>query len=362
MKKIVYLILIGTTIYLNILYDWKDGAMVLSAELSFLLFCLLEMGFVRLRMKSEIQVKKEMAEQGEEVPVYLQIRNESIFPTEVSITVFISYVGENRRIKRKWKINLGGGKEEYIVKQILAEKCGKMQIELGKVSVSDWWGGFSFPKKIKQQVGICIIPKPCPVHLTVSHKTKWFPVESEEYAQDRSGDDNTEVYEIREYRNGDRLQKVHWKVSAKQDNLSVKEYSYPIGAGVVILLEQGQIDGRRTGNRNVFLQGIVSVSMAMLEKKCFHYIAWKDKKEPFVHRILIRDEESFYSFLPELLELQTESLETDMEEWYRYQYRNAIYSSVLVFTNTLEIQINHQEKMKIRQGIEKFFETTEIVV
>ena len=31
MKKIIYLIVMGTTVYLNVLYDWKEGAMVLSA-------------------------------------------------------------------------------------------------------------------------------------------------------------------------------------------------------------------------------------------------------------------------------------------------------------------------------------------
>ena len=357
MKKIIYLIVMGTTVYLNVLYDWKEGAMVLSVELAFLFFCLLEAWFVRRKVKTRIEVKKEIAEQGEEVPICVWIQNRSSFPAGVKVTLFIKYAGENKKIKQTWRVYLGGRKEETFSKETFAQKCGKMKMELGKITVSDWWGGISFPKKVREQERILVMPKPCPVNLTVSHKTKWFPIESDEYATDRSGDDNTEIYEIREYRNGDRLQKVHWKVSAKQDDLYVKEYSYPLGAGVLILLEGGKSE-----NTPSFLMGVVSVSMAMLEKKCPHYIAWKMKEDPFIQRRLIKDEESFYQFLTEFLEIETNLLETDMEERYRYQYRNAIYSSIIIFTNAREMQINHQEKMKVGPEIERFFETTEIIV
>ena len=206
------------------------------------------------------------------------------------------------------------------------------------------------------------MPKPCPINLIVSHKTKWFPIESEEYADDRSGDDNTEIYEIREYRNGDRMQKVHWKVSAKQDDLYIKEYSYPLGAGVLILLEGTKSERGRKQNIPQFLQGVISLSMAMVDKKCPHYIAWQKKDEQFIQRRLIKDEESFYQFLPEFLQIEADALETDMKERYRCRYRNAVYSTEIAFTNTLELRINQQETLPINQGIEQFFETTEIIV
>lgn len=362
MKKIVYFILIGTTVYLNILYDWKEGALVLSAEIVFLLCCLLESCFVRFRTKAGISVKREIVEQGEDVPISVQIWNKSPFPTEVRIKVLVGYAGETKKKKQTWKLYVGGKKEENITQNISARKCGKMEIALGKITVSDWWGGFSFRKKMREQEKILVMPKPCPVNLVVSHKTKWFPIESEAYAQDKSGDDNTEIYEIREYRNGDRIQKVHWKVSAKQDDLYVKEYSYPEGAGVLLLLE-GEKSEKAVGEKTpLFLQGLASLSMAMLEKKCPHHIAWQKKGEPFIRRILVKDEESFYQCIPELLEIRTDFLEGDMEERYRYQYKNAIYSSKIIFTNTLALQVNQQEKLQIGQGLEAFFETTEIIV
>lgn len=362
MKKLIYFIVIGTTVYLNILYDWKEGALVISAELVFLLCCLLESCFVRFKTEARLAVKREIVEQGEEVPISVEIKNKSIFPTTVRVKMFFRYAGEKKKIKQIWKIYVGGKRQEKFTKNISAQKCGKMEMELGKITVSDWWGGFFFQKSIREREKILIMPKPCPVNLTVSHKTKWFPIESEEYADDRSGDDNTEIYEIREYRNGDRMQKVHWKVSAKQDDLYIKEYSYPLGADVLILLEGKKAERGRMENIPLFLQGVASLSIAMVDKKCPHYIAWQKKDEQFIQRRLIKDEESFYQFIPELLEIEADLLETDMKERYRYRYRNAVYSTEIIFTNTLELYVNQQEKLQINQGIEQFFETTEIIV
>ena len=362
MKKIIYFVIIGITVYLNILYDWKEGALVISSELVFLFCCFLESFFVRIKTEAGLFVRREIVEQGEEVPISVEINNKSIFPTTVRVKVVLRYGGEKKKIKQIWKIYVGGKKKEKFTKNISVKKCGKMEIELGKITVSDWWGGFSLQKSIRERAKILVMPKPCPVNLVVSHRTKWFPIESEEYADDRSGDDNTEVYEIREYRNGDRMQKVHWKVSAKQDDLYIKEYSYPLGAGVLILLEGKKSDRGIKENIPLFLQGIVSLSIAMIDKKCPHYIAWQKKDESFIQRRLIKDEESFYQFLPEFLNIEVNLLETDMKERYRCQYRNAVYSTEIIFTNTLELQVNQQEKLQINQGIERFFETTEIIV
>ena len=362
MKKLIYFIVIGTTVYLNILYDWKEGALVISAELVFLFCCLLESCFVRFKTDVRLAVKREIVEQGEEMPISIEIQNKSIFPTTVRVKVFFGFTGEKKKIKQIWKIYVGGKRQEKFTKSIVAQKCGKMELELGKITVSDWWGGFSFQRTIGEREKILVMPKPCPINLIVSHKTKWFPIESEEYADDRSGDDNTEIYEIREYRNGDRMQKVHWKVSAKQDDLYIKEYSYPLGAGVLILLEGTKSERGRKQNIPQFLQGVISLSMAMVDKKCPHYIAWQKKDEQFIQRRLIKDEESFYQFLPEFLQIEADALETDTKERYRCRYRNAVYSTEIAFTNTLELRINQQETLPINQGIEQFFETTEIIV
>lgn len=352
----------GITIYLNILYEWKEGALVLSAEIVFFILCLLESYFVQLKSTARIIIDREIIEQGEEISVCVEIQNKSVFPTEIQGRFFVQYGEEKKKKQQILKNYMRGRKEEKITKYISAEKCGKMIVGLPQIRVSDWWGGFSFPKKIKAREEILVMPNLCQVNLIVSYGTRWFLSEAEEYAKDKSGDDNTEIYEIREYRNGDRMQKVHWKISANQEELYVKEYSYPLGAGVIFFLVGGTVEKYKRQNISIFLQGVASISMAMLDKKCVHYIAWKMKGNAFVCRRLIKDEETFYQFMLEFLELQIDQLEENVVDQYCYQYRNEAHSSKISFTNTLELQVNRQETLQINQELQQFFENVEIVV
>lgn len=54
---------------------------------------------------------------------------------------------------------------------------------------------------------------------------------------DNSGNISSDVKEIREYRPGDRLQRVHWKLSAKLDDLFVKEMAHTSNLSIIILPE-----------------------------------------------------------------------------------------------------------------------------
>lgn len=54
---------------------------------------------------------------------------------------------------------------------------------------------------------------------------------------DYKGNLSSDVKEIREYRPGDRLQRVHWKLSAKLDDLFVKEMAHTSTLSIVVLPE-----------------------------------------------------------------------------------------------------------------------------
>ena len=54
---------------------------------------------------------------------------------------------------------------------------------------------------------------------------------------DRRGSDSSEVSEIREYRDGDRIRDVHWKLSARTEELMVKLRTSLSGTELVVLLE-----------------------------------------------------------------------------------------------------------------------------
>lgn len=358
MKKGVYSIVIAITVYLVIMYEWPAGITVLSVELAFLPLCLLLAVWQGRNVKVSVTAGRELAEKQEEVPFLIEVRNRSPLPAAVKVRLICGYAGEKETKKYTVRVNVGGGKTVPKEWKVSAEKCGRMQVKLRKYKATDCLGFFAVRRKGGQMCSVTVMPKPYPVNLVVSGRTKWFPIDGETYAQDRSGEDSAEIYEVREYRPGDRQQKVHWKLSAKAEELYIKEFSYPIGAAVILLLEGGQSAGG-----SEFLEAVVSLSMAMLAKECPHYLMWKQRTDACIQRRLIRSEEDFYEILQELLALEIGNLERDMEERYRYEYRSETYATMIKLSVALVLQVDHTVSMDMKPyGIERFFEETELVV
>ena len=54
-------------------------------------------------------------------------------------------------------------------------------------------------------------------------------VGDEVYAVNRKGDDPTEIYDIHKYQEGDQLKNIHWKLSARYQDILVKDNAMLVG-------------------------------------------------------------------------------------------------------------------------------------
>ena len=360
MKKGMYILLLAVTVYLNLLYEWRSGIAVLMAEVVFLLFCLV-MAVLGIRgITGHITMDKIMLEQKEMCNVKMSLKNRMTFPVPVKVQFCYRYVADEKEKKTVYRVYMNGREEQHLMCEITPEYCGKIEIQIKKMVCYDVLGIWAIAKRSKEKLLATMMPKTYPVSLIVSSRTKWFPVDGESYAQDRSGEDSAEIYDVREYQAGDRMQKVHWKLSAREDALYIKEFSYPLGAAVVLLLEE---DAQRNGVGNLFMEAVVSISTALLERECVHYIVWKKKDENGITRVLVRTEEDLYECIMEVLEFSKNCLEQNAEEQYRYTYKNDTYAGMVKIDTGMQLQINGKEKMNMLQdGLETFFHTVEIVV
>lgn len=83
--------------------------------------------------------------------------------------------------------------------------CGGYLARLEKVKSSDYLGIFSFRPRIGEPVLIPVYPEPVPGPLPEE-----VPVKEHQRGED---------WDLREYRPGDSLRRIHWKLSAKQGSL-----------------------------------------------------------------------------------------------------------------------------------------------
>lgn len=175
--------------------------------------------------------------------------------------------------------------------EVQFKDSGCYEIGVKKVYIYDFAGILFIQKKLGNSTYVQVLPAITEIPVRLSEPVRNFYGEADIYDEEKSGMDNSETLKIREYIPGDRIQSIHWKLSAKMENLMVKEMSLPKACPVVLFLEykKGKVF-------DSFLQIIASISFSLVDIECPHYIAWYDGDTHDVRRIRVDSHEGYYQF------------------------------------------------------------------
>lgn len=101
------------------------------------------------------------------------------------------------------------------------------------------------------------------------------------YDPRRRGQDMSEPFDIRDYRETDSLHAIHWKLSSKLDKLLVREASHPSNYDVLLLVDAGlrDEDGAPTPADvlTAILELAASISYELLRQNLGHNVALADE-------------------------------------------------------------------------------------
>lgn len=153
-------------------------------------------------------------------------------------------------------------KERYSVKvtwPVDCERCGVKIVTISDVVLFDYLKIFKKVKKLNREIKVIIVPKVYEVPFYVLDGEYEFDGDSEKYSEHKPGDDTAEIFDIRDYQTGDRLSRVHWKLSMKLNRLMVKEYSRPLPDGIMLLMD--------TKNGEECIDVLFSVGIFMAQEK-----------------------------------------------------------------------------------------------
>lgn len=200
------------------------------------------------------------AEQEGEFHGKLILSNESIWPVFLGKGEIFwknSFTGEKGRIPVSF--SLGGRKKTEIGFQARSSWCGCIHFQTSKWKCSDFFGMVSRAKKGNAEA--CTVIMPGKQNMDFSFLTReGFDMESFRYSGNRPGDDPGETFDIREYREGDSIRQIHWKLTGKMDRLMIREKSFPVDDTVLILA-----DAFLEEKNPVIAQTLAEVFSAVLE-------------------------------------------------------------------------------------------------
>ena len=315
--------------YLGVIYTSTAFVMLSFCGVIFMLMAYVTILVMMHYVHCQISIPIGMAEKEKPIFIDAVASNRSRIPV-FKMRYFLRYSNTYVTKKRKLRIDacVDGKGCSRTRATLTSDYSGDYSFVLYKVRIYDMLGIFYLTKYTKSKGQVQVMPEAEQVNIVVTQASRYFVGETEVFDDKKSGDDVSEIFQIRRFRDGDKLQSIHWKLSAKENDLMVKENSLPQGCPVImeLTLPAGkEYRDVREEHLSNFYEMVFSISLGLLEHACVHYIAWYSEKEKDVVRIRIDKEEKLYFFLMLLFEEERIGKKQDVEALYKEKYKAESY-------------------------------------
>lgn len=274
---ITYIIL---TIFIGIFHILYKG------DLSFIilafLFALPAVMFIILAVQVkllQISVSSDNAvsERGKAALIRVILRNRSVLPIaacKISVKYRCVYMSDisSKPTDEKYSITIPVKQRtvETVSLSLTPDHCGVVEFYIKNIKITDFLGFSFFFRKIGFADKIIVLPNSFPMNGSLENGIV-SGSESNTFSAVKSGDDPSEIFQLREYRDGDRHNRIHWKLSSRSESFIVKELSQPVNSKILILCDfSGCSDA---GQTDMIFDMVMTLSSFFIRNGTAHTLA-----------------------------------------------------------------------------------------
>lgn len=202
---IAYLLLVGFGVFFYIIFVGYFSYYFLCLILVLPIISLLYLIGVWKFTKVEFRILNERVIQGDRV--------------EIEVVKDCFGLGALKFIIDDKKYLLKGNQDKL---DLVFKHCGGKNFTVEHYYQYDCLNLFRIKKKCFYQIPITIYPEK--MELDYEDYLRYLPSDGEvSYAANQKGDDPTEIYDIHKYQDGDLLKNIHWKLTARLQEVLVKD-------------------------------------------------------------------------------------------------------------------------------------------
>lgn len=222
-------------------------------------------------IESKIEFEKNLIGRNQKINLFLHIQNKSYY--SVTRAKWIINVNHNfipNDIQHDFSLDIPAHGEQTITIPLLLGICGCYSATSISLTLWDFTGFASKTIRVESYAEIVVLPQ------KVSLKDEFSLVQKDNKEEEiiesvEVGHDPTEIINIREYQQGDRLQSIHWKLSAKEQKLMSKELANITGNSFQLFVDYNFQNIRHL---DVFFDLLYSLSLFLLEENIHFKITW----------------------------------------------------------------------------------------
>lgn len=221
---LAYALLVGGTMPYFLLYTYS----------LFLLIPLIHILIILAKLEIDIKLPDGALYAGDQINIDYKIDNNTFF--HIPYLEIHSHIAKEitKRMPEKIVKSLKPHELYVYSETINLNRRGYYEMGSVEVVISDVFGIFSLEKTYSSRASLLVYPE--------AIKLSYFPINSVEQMgelpiEDMLFQDRSRIDNLREFREGDSIKSIHWKLSAKLDDLIIKEYEKRGDAKVAIFVD-----------------------------------------------------------------------------------------------------------------------------
>ncbi len=272
--KFVYFLIILCSAVFYVLYmgDLSFYLLAFLLAMPVVLYAALAIGSAFLKIK--VYCDSPVTERGKAAAIKINLYNRSFLPVsscmvKIRYTVSAPFEEELPYVHTAY-VPIGGRTSETVSLNFLPKHCGAISVTVRSVRLRDLMGITSVRKKVGFSTRITVLPAILPISQSIE-SNYIYSAESSVFSREKPSDDPSEIFMLREYRDGDRHNLIHWKLSGRSDNFIVRELSKPVGSRILIMADTGSCRSAEGADR--VLEAAASVSCSLAESGAAHTFA-----------------------------------------------------------------------------------------
>lgn len=248
--------------------------------------------YVRRHLQADILIPATAAKRTA-AGCRVRIRNSALLPVMrcgCRVSIRNDLTEEEQTVTLTGGVSARGESSQNILLQ--SRYCGRLRVRISRFTLLDYLGLLPMQAPVKAEARLTILPNLFPMDADMTAR----PAYADDGASDRRGEDRSEVYQLREYRPGDDIRQIHWKLSSKLDELILKEASQPESRSLLVFWD------KRTGTpqqMDALAEVVSSTGAALLQGGVQYTLCWTEGDDLQAQDIL--DENQLLQAIPELV-------------------------------------------------------------
>ncbi|MBO6153070.1 MAG: DUF58 domain-containing protein, partial [Clostridia bacterium] len=200
--------------------------------------------------------------------------NESVFPAAVVRGLLVVQNGlTGTSVRRKIRASVAGKASQTIRFQVEDAEIGKLFATVSDLRTQDLFGLVSYPVSHIAAAELLVPPPDVSAEVLMMEALETTG-ESVRYSEKEKGLDVSELFDVREYLPGDDVRAIHWKLSAKQEEPILREFSQPLNYSVILLVELAAASADALQSCVTYA---ANLSKGLLEAGVLHTMVWYDR-------------------------------------------------------------------------------------